>query len=111
MKPASLETLFELSPMQQGVLFHTLYAPGSSVYVNQSVIALDGAVDVRAMSSAWGRLIGRHQVLRCSFFWEGIERPVQAVHRQVPFAIVQHDWRDRAPVSYTHLTLPTSDLV
>lgn len=95
MKPASLETVFELSPMQQGVLFHTLYAPGSSVYVNQSVIALEGAVDAAAMSSAWERLIARHQVLRCSLFWEGLARPVQAVHRQVSFAVGQHDWRGR----------------
>lgn len=93
MKPASLETVLELSPMQHGVLFHALYAPDSSVYINQSVITLAGAIDTTAMAAAWGRLIGRHQALRCSLFWEGLQRPVQAVHRQVSFAVGEHDWR------------------
>jgi non-ribosomal peptide synthetase component F len=96
MKPASLETVLELSPMQHGVLFHALYAPQSSVYVNQSVMTLEGTIDPAAMGSAWTRLIGRHQALRCSLFWEGLPRPVQVVHRQVPFSIAQHDWRERA---------------
>jgi Condensation domain len=93
MKPASLETVFELSPMQNGVLFHALYAPRSSVYVNQSVLSVDGAIDADAMGRAWSRVIDRHQVLRCSFFWEGIDRPVQAVHRHAPLVLARHDWR------------------
>ena len=28
-----IETIDELSPMQQAMLFHSLYAPGSGVYV------------------------------------------------------------------------------
>jgi hypothetical protein len=93
MRPASLETVLDLSPMQHGVLFDVLFAPESTVYVNQSVLTVDGALDPDAMARAWDRVMDRHQVLRCSFFWERIERAVQAVHRRVPLRLVRHDWR------------------
>ena len=92
MRPASLETVLDLSPMQHGVLFDVLLAPASTVYVTQSVLTLEGDLDAVAMERAWNRVIERHQVLRCSFFWERIERPVQAVHRSVPLQIARHDW-------------------
>ena len=36
----SIEDLYELSPMQQGMLFHTLYAPESEVYFEQLLCIL-----------------------------------------------------------------------
>uniref|UniRef100_UPI002ABD257E hypothetical protein n=1 Tax=Paraburkholderia sp. J63 TaxID=2805434 RepID=UPI002ABD257E len=40
--PASaIEDLYPLSPMQAGMLFHTLYAPGGSAYLNQLRIDID----------------------------------------------------------------------
>ncbi len=31
----NVEAIYPLSPMQEGMLFHTVYAPGTGVYVNQ----------------------------------------------------------------------------
>ncbi len=73
--------------MQQGILFHALRAPESTVYVNRSVITLEGEVDRAAMEFAWQRVVSRHQVLRCSFFWDGLSKPVQAVHSRVTMPV------------------------
>jgi len=36
MKPTeNLQDIYELSPLQQGMLFHTLHAPDSDVYFEQ----------------------------------------------------------------------------
>jgi hypothetical protein len=36
----SIEAIYPLSPMQRGMLFHTLYAPGARAYFEQLVFAL-----------------------------------------------------------------------
>ena len=82
--------------MQQGMLFHSIYAPGSGVYVEQSVFTLTGDFDVAVFERAWQRVVDRHAILRTAFLWEDMERPLQAVQRQVDLPIVRRDWRDDA---------------
>ncbi|MFN2631811.1 MAG: amino acid adenylation domain-containing protein [Thermoanaerobaculia bacterium] len=86
MKPAPFEDVYELSPMQQGILFHTLYDPAADHYFKQSVLTLRGDLDGERFAQAWQRVAARHVILRTSFHWEGLEKPVQVVHpnAQVP---------------------------
>jgi hypothetical protein len=73
--------------MQHGLLFHTLRAPESGIYVNCSELMIEGELDRAAMEFAWQRVVLRHQALRCSFFWEGLSKPVQAVHKRVTMPV------------------------
>src|SRR6185503_9411260 len=92
-----VEDLYPLSPMQQGMLFESLYAQRSKVYVEQRSYLLRGGLNVAALERAWQKVIDRHPVLRTSFAWEGLPEPFQIVHRRVklPFQIL--DWRQLAP--------------
>src|ERR1051325_1856905 len=83
----NLEDLYELSPMQEGMLFHTLYAPGTGAYFEQSIFTVEGDFNASAFERAWQELINRHSILRTSFLWEGLEKPLQVVHRQVRLPI------------------------
>ena len=38
MSQKNIEAIYPLSPMQQGILFHALYAPKSGVYFEQTAI-------------------------------------------------------------------------
>ena len=89
----NLEDLYPLSPMQQGMLFHSIYSPGSGVYVEQSVFTLAGEFELAVFERAWQTVVDRHAILRTSFLWEGLDNPLQAVHRQVALPVVRHDWR------------------
>src|SRR6266545_1969693 len=89
-----IEGIYPLSAVQEGLLFHTLYAPRSGVYFNQLSLALHGAIDVSALRRAWSEAIDRHSILRTAFAWEGRERPLQIVWKQVPLLWEQHDWRN-----------------
>src|ERR1051325_5791708 len=91
----NLEDLYQLSPMQLGMLFHTLEAPESGVYFEQSVLTIEGPLDTSAFERAWQAVINRHSILRSAFLWQNLESPVQVVHRHVDVAIDKHDWRDR----------------
>jgi amino acid adenylation domain-containing protein/non-ribosomal peptide synthase protein (TIGR01720 family) len=84
---------YELSPLQQGMLVHSLRDRGVGLYVNQEVQRLH-EVDVGALRAAWQRLLERHDVLRSSFHWEDLDSPRQVVHRDVSLTIEEHDWRE-----------------
>jgi amino acid adenylation domain-containing protein len=89
---ANLEDLYQLSPMQQGMLFHTIYAPESGAYFEQSVFTIKGELDVEMFEQAWQRAVERHSVLRSSFLWEELEKPQQVVHRSVTVPFEKQDW-------------------
>src|ERR1044071_7680661 len=89
----NIEDIYDLSPMQQGILFHCLYAPESAAYFEQYDCFFEGALDIDAFERALREVFRRHAVLRTSFYWEDLEKPVQAVHRQVKLPLEQQDWR------------------
>ena len=89
----SIEDLYELSPMQQGMLFHTLYAPESEVYFEQLLCILSGELNFAAFQKAWEQIVARHSILRSAFYWEEIEKPLQIVNKQVDLPWEKLDWR------------------
>lgn len=89
----NVQDFYPLTPMQQGMLFHTLSAPESGVYVEQLSCRLNGELDVAAFERAWQRTVERHTVLRTAFVTAGLKEPVQVVHRQVKLPFHQEDWR------------------
>src|SRR5262245_12034142 len=93
----TIEDIYPLSPLQQGLLFHTLYAPGSGVYVEQFVCRLKGALDVAAFTTALRQVVARHPALRTAYRWKDLDRPLQVVHRRVEVPFEEHDWRADPP--------------
>jgi amino acid adenylation domain-containing protein len=83
MSNVDLEDIYELSPLQQGMLFQQLLAPATDAYINQIGIDVDGSLDPEAVRQALRCVTGRHAMLRTSFVWEGVEQPYQVVHRSV----------------------------
>ncbi len=90
----NIEAVYNLSPMQQGMLFHSLLAPESGVYCEQLTCTLLGPLNVAAFEQAWQQAAVRNPVLRTAFAWKRLEKPVQAVQRNVQLAVTHVDWRD-----------------
>ncbi len=87
-----IEDIYPLSPVQEGMLFYTLLAPGSGAYVTQTLYELEG-LNIAAMKRAWQRVLDRHPILRTAFVWKGLDHPRQIVRRQVEVPFSQEDWR------------------
>jgi amino acid adenylation domain-containing protein len=94
----NIEDIYELSPLQQGMLFHSIYEPDSRAYFEQISMPFYGRLDSRAFTLAWERIADRHTVLRTSFHWEHIDKPVQVVHRGVRIPIDWQDWSNSSPM-------------
>lgn len=93
-RPGSqVEAVYTLSPMQQGMLFHSLYAPQSGVYVTQLCATLRGNLNREAFEGAWQEAVNRHTILRTSFSWKRIERAHQIVHRRTDVPLTWEDWQ------------------
>ncbi len=93
-----LEDIYDLSPTQQGMLFHSLSAPDSGVYRVQLCLTLKGGLDQTTLHQAWQDVIQQHSILRTAFQWEGIEKPLQVVYRQAQVALQALDWQDWSPI-------------
>ena len=88
-----IEDILPLTPLQKGLLFHSLYEPESDVYFQQLNCCLEGNISVDAVSKAWQTLVERHQILRTAIVFKGQKEPVQIVFRNLTFQIEQQDWR------------------
>lgn len=91
---ADIEALFPLSPLQEGLLFHSLRSPGSQAYFGQQSYQIEGSVNAANLRKAWQRVIDRHSVLRTAFIWDGVERMTQAVFRHAEPRWNYSDWSD-----------------
>ncbi len=92
-KERKVEDIYPLSPMQQGMLFHSLYAPEAGEYVAQFTLTLVNELDVPAFRAAWQQMIERHAALRSAYIWGELEEPVQVVRERVEIGWEEHDWR------------------
>jgi len=87
---------YSLSPLQQGMLFHTLRDKGVGMYISQAVTRYEN-LDVEALQGAWQLAVDRHSILRTSFHWNDPENPVQRVHDKVKVPYESLDWRGITP--------------
>ncbi|NEQ99957.1 MAG: non-ribosomal peptide synthetase, partial [Cyanothece sp. SIO2G6] len=90
----SIADLYELSPMQQGMVFHSLYAPESSVYFEQRYCRLQGALEPAYFQQAWQAVVNHYPVLRTAFFLEEFEKPLQAVLTDVTLPWTYLEWQE-----------------
>jgi amino acid adenylation domain-containing protein/non-ribosomal peptide synthase protein (TIGR01720 family) len=94
-----IENVFPLTPLQKGLLFHSLYNPESAVYFEQLNCRLEGKVSVDAVNQAWQTLINRHAILRTAIVTKGQVEPVQVVFRNIAFKVIEEDWRGLSTIA------------
>ena len=88
----NISASYPLSPMQQGMLFHSLYAPESEVYCEQMSIDLTGDINIAAFEAAWQKVVDRYSILRTLFVWENRTIPLQVVLKDVTLPWQNLDW-------------------
>ncbi|HJT04866.1 MAG TPA: condensation domain-containing protein, partial [Pseudonocardiaceae bacterium] len=89
-----VEDLYPLTPLQAGMVFHSLLDTASAAYVDQIQLRISGVSDPHALGTAWQRTVERTPLLRSSIAWAGVDEPLQVVHRHAAVPIAYYDWRE-----------------
>ncbi len=72
-----LEDIYSLSPMQEGMLFHALYHPDSTTYLDQTSYRIYKEIDLQIVKKSLAQIFKRHDALRTVFIHEGMDYPLQ----------------------------------
>ena len=92
--PASM---YPLSPIQHGMLYHYLADRQSDLDLVQVVCELREHLDVERLQWAWSRVAPRYEAFRTRLHWDGMAAPMQEIVPKVELPFESLDWRDRAP--------------
>jgi acyl transferase domain-containing protein/aryl carrier-like protein len=92
-KDRTLEDIYPLTPLQEGMLFHVLSNPGSNLYMNQQVYTFQGEIAVPELRKAFEQIVAQHQILRTAFTTGNQSGPLQIVYRGVALPWEERDWR------------------
>lgn len=91
-----IEDIYQLSPLQQGILFYSLYNKESNAYINQISFDLTGTFNLAHFKKAWELIIQKHSILRTSFHLDGLSIPVQCVHKNMELPLTVIDYTTKA---------------
>lgn len=76
---AEIERIYSLTPMQEGMLFHSLMENDSETYFEQVSFEINGALDTEAFEKSFNILIDRHEVFRAIFIYKKMKNPKQVI--------------------------------
>ncbi|MCI0912462.1 non-ribosomal peptide synthetase [Pseudomonas putida] len=88
-----IEDVYPLTPMQEGLLLHTLLEPGTGIYYMQDRYRINSALDPQRFAQAWQAVVARHEALRASFSWNAGEAMLQIIHKPGNTPVDYQDWR------------------
>ncbi|HVI44723.1 MAG TPA: condensation domain-containing protein, partial [Chitinophaga sp.] len=89
---ASVESIYGLSGLQEGMLFHSIYDGEASAYIEQFSGELTN-LNVTAFLQSWEYMVQRHSILRSGFYYDVFSVPVQCVYNHVALPIIMFDYR------------------
>jgi amino acid adenylation domain-containing protein/non-ribosomal peptide synthase protein (TIGR01720 family) len=75
----AIDDIYPLSPMQGGILFHSLAGNTPDAYFEQKSVTLKGVLDETAVEKSLDDLIARHEILRTAFLQNSHDIPLQLV--------------------------------
>ncbi|MCV4265804.1 non-ribosomal peptide synthetase, partial [Pseudomonas capsici] len=84
---ANVQDIYPLAPLQSGILYHHISAIQGDPYVLQATFTVRDQSRIESFATALQKVIERHDTLRTSIFWEGLESPVQVVWRQAQLVV------------------------
>ncbi|MGC4060738.1 MAG: amino acid adenylation domain-containing protein [Aquabacterium sp.] len=90
---ANVQDIYPLAPLQEGILFHHVYADGQAeegdTYILPSILKLDSRARLDQLLAAMQAVLQRHDILRTSIVWRGLPQGVQVVWRHAMLPV--HD--------------------
>src|SRR5699024_2576208 len=77
----NIQSIYPLSPMQEGFIFHSLSESGEAYHVSM-LLSVTGELDVNLLNSSFQDLVARHDVFRTGFDSTNFHENMQVVYKQ-----------------------------
>jgi amino acid adenylation domain-containing protein/non-ribosomal peptide synthase protein (TIGR01720 family) len=83
----TIEDIYGLTPLQEGMLFHAIYQMDIATDFVQISYRLHGRLELELVERSLNDLFKRHEILRTAFVYESVRQPLQVVmkDRQAEF--------------------------
>ncbi|WP_260989999.1 condensation domain-containing protein, partial [Paenibacillus xylanexedens] len=86
--------VYPLSPMQSGMLFHSMLENQPEAYFVQTSMSLFGTIDLSILEKSLKVLMERHEVFRTFFSHKKLSQPLQAVLKERAPILMYEDIAD-----------------
>lgn len=90
----NIDDIYPLSPMQEGLLVHTLLEKHSGIYFMQECYTIRESIDYGLFDAAWQQVVQRYEAIRASFLWNTGGQLLQVIHRNTPVKVELLDLSD-----------------
>ncbi|MGC7096209.1 amino acid adenylation domain-containing protein [Amycolatopsis lurida] len=101
--------VYPLTPMQQGMVFHSLHDPDGSAYLEQVAFTLAGVRDPHRIGAAFQRVLDESDALRVHVVVDGVDAPVAVVHRRAVLPVSYLDWTGESDAAARFAELVEAD--
>lgn len=89
----NIESILPLSEMQEAMLLHHLFNEEDEAFLHV-VFRIEGKLDIALYKQAWESVINRHEIMRSSVHWEGLEKPLIVIQKQQQIDWNYLDWTE-----------------
>ncbi|MCB4762157.1 MAG: AMP-binding protein, partial [Sulfurovum sp.] len=83
----NIQDIYPLSSLQEGMLFHHRLNTEFDAYILPTLLVFHKIDDFNSIIDALQYIIDRHDVLRTSIHYEGLENPIQVVHKTIKLKV------------------------
>ncbi|MBU3179510.1 non-ribosomal peptide synthetase, partial [Clostridium estertheticum] len=87
----NIESIYPLTPMQEGMLYNTLVDDRSEAYREVLLVKIKGQLNINLLEESFNRLIERHDVLRTAFDYESFNKNMQIVFNERKTSVKYED--------------------
>jgi amino acid adenylation domain-containing protein len=94
MQKENIQAIYPLSPLQEGLFFHSLNNKNSAAYFIQVAYRISGHMDPIDVQQSLNILAERYEILRTSFVLEGLKKTFQVVLKERPPEFYYEDIRN-----------------
>jgi thioesterase domain-containing protein/acyl carrier protein len=88
---STVEAIYPLSYMQQGLLLHHLSSQLDQGFLNTEC-TLKGVFELSKFKDACAFILKRHDVLSSTIHWKNLEKPLHVIHKSKEIEIKYLDW-------------------
>ncbi|QOT00197.1 amino acid adenylation domain-containing protein [Brevibacterium sp. JNUCC-42] len=87
-KKPEVAKIYPLTPLQEGILFHSIVNNDSGAYFQSLTFSVEDRVDIEIFLKSVNILIERHDILRTAFVYEKVKKPMQLVLKKREMASI-----------------------